>query len=404
MTITNNNNSNHGSSKKQLTLCDLTYAYSRGGGITTYIDAKGQYFFRHDIRQIIITPRQDNKDGIIKEDHGKRVIYRLPSRIVMVDSLKYYFFRSYDDIEKIIKEEKPNILEIGDSFSTFFYGRRLKKLVSSQGGRVVVFVHERLDNFYRQVFHVTGGWLLTRPFRQITAAFLTALLRRRFLATADAVIANSDFSAEEAKRHSSKPVYVLALGIQVDPYLHAQRDDKLYQQLSDGGKRRVIIHVGRLEQDKKIDLLIDFARGLDAKRYSLIIIGDGKFKKTLELFPAVKAIGYLQHDNIIPYLASADLGILVNDIEPFGLVGLEMMATGLPLLAPNRGGLSSFITPDFAWLLPYRAEKYLKALAEWSALSQSKQQALRLAARHEAENYTTDRMGQRLMAIYHKII
>ncbi len=390
--------------KTSYAFCDLTYAYARGGGITTYIDAKARYYKNHHIRHIIITPRTDAGQQTKVEKNGLQIIYRVPSRKIMIQSLPYYFFRRYTDIEKIIQKEQPNILEIGDSFTTFFYGRRLHSLVQKFQGRVDVFVHERLDNFYQQVLHVHHGNNVLRFLKNFLARALTRLLLGRFLASADAIIANSLFSAQESKRNTIKPVYTLALGIDTERYYRAKTDDKLKASLSNNGQKKILLHIGRLETDKKIDLLVDFAKRLDAEKYVLVVIGDGKYKETLAALPAVVATGYFQQEQILPYLMVADMGVLINNIEPFGLVGLEMMAAGLPLLAPNAGGLSSFIKKDFAWLLPYDAKAYTKALAEWSQLSTRQQQALRLAARKESENYTIDQMGRRLMIIYQKIL
>jgi glycosyltransferase involved in cell wall biosynthesis len=392
------------SKRRDYSFCDLTYAYARGGGITTYIKGKAQYYRQHKLHHIIITPRTDDGRTTKVEKDGLQTLYRVPARKIMIESLPYYFFRSYSDIAKIIQKERPSLLEIGDSFTTFFYGRKLHRLMHQWQGKVDVFVHERLDNFYRQVLSVERGSAVLRFFKRLIAGFLTELLLRRFLGSADAVIANSLFSAQEAKSHTIKPVYTLALGIEVERYYQATRDEKLYAELSDNGTKKVLLHVGRLEKDKKIDLLVEFAQKLDPKKYVLVVIGDGKYKEQLAASPAVKALGYFQQDQILRYLMCADLGILVNNIEPFGLVGLEMMAAGLPLLAPHTGGLSSFITKDFAWLLPYNASAYSKALQEWSSLTAAQQQKLREASRRESEQYTTAKMGSRLMELYSTIL
>jgi len=404
--MNNNNKSLNNSTKKisQHIFCDITYAYSRGGGITTYINGKAAYYKTNKIRHIIITPRNDDGLKVVEERDAGQSIYRVPSRRIMIDTVPYYFFRGYSDIEKILKKEKPTLIEIGDSFTTFFYGKKIKSLISQQGGKVVVFVHERLDNFYQQVFKVRRGIFFWRYLKNIFAELVTKILLIRFLATADAVIANSIFSAQEARARTLKPVYTLALGIDVQRYYQAQRDQKLSNELSNDGRKSVLLHIGRLENDKKIDLLLDFAQRLDDKKFLLVIIGDGKFKDILSTMPAVRATGYLKQDEILSYIMAADLGVLVNDIEPFGLVALEMMAGGLPMLAPNKGGLSSFIKPEINWLLPYNVSAYLKALTEWSQLSSQKKDALRLAARVDSKNYTIEKMGDRLMALYQKII
>ena len=373
-------------------ICDLTYAYSRKGGITTYINNKKTVYNQKGIEHIIISPRKDGGDTVTVQQDGLAKIYLVPGRKLKLDKVDNFFYRNFSSLKEILVKEKPEILEIGDSFTATFYGKRLRRLMKGNGGKIFFFVHERLDNFYRQIF--------PSGIPRIFGMFATWFLRRRFLAIADAIIANSEFTAQESRARTKKLVAVLPLGLDLKEFKNIQKDQRLYDQLSSSGGKFIIIHVGRLERDKKIDLLVDFAKDLDHNKYQLVVLGDGLYKDKLNKIPGVTVTGLMPPPEVRRYLKIANLGILVNDIEPYGLVGLEMMASGLPVLGPNKGGLTTFLRKEFAWLLPYNKDKYLQALQQWNNLGPVEKTKLGQAAIKEAQNYSLNRMVDHILKIY----
>ena len=160
--------------------------------------------------------------------------------------------------------------------------------------------------------------------------------------------------------------------------------------------------MGRLDKDKRTGLLVEMAKELDPEKYRLIVVGGGGYEGNLKAMPVVELTGYIPREEVRKYLAVSQLGILVNDIEPYGLVGLEMMAFGLAILGPNAGGLISFLKKDFAWLLPYDKYAYLQALNEWQNLPQENKDEISRLAIAEVQNYTLEKMTDQLIRIYQK--
>ncbi len=103
-----------------------------------------------------------------------------------------------------------------------------------------------------------------------------------------------------------------------------------------------IISVGRLSSEKGfVDMIDVFAKVYQKdKQYSLLIIGDGNEKesllakiKELKLMTAVKLAGPLSHQEALLKMCQAGLYVMTSFEESFGLVLIEAMACGLPLLA-----------------------------------------------------------------------
>lgn len=103
------------------------------------------------------------------------------------------------------------------------------------------------------------------------------------------------------------------------------------------------IYVGRLAVEKRVDLLLEVAR---TPGVALTIIGDGAMRPELEnLFAGTNThfMGYLFGDDLSKAFASADVFMFTGAAETFGQVVQEAMASGLPCVVINQGGVADLV-------------------------------------------------------------
>jgi glycogen synthase len=122
----------------------------------------------------------------------------------------------------------------------------------------------------------------------------------------------------------------------------------------------LLLYAGRLAPEKNLPLLIEMMHSLQHGRtrdYRLILVGDGIQRELLEQLTSRRAPGrvhFFDHitdrERLAEVYASCDLFVHPNPREPFGIAPLEAMASGLPLVAANTGGITSFATEANAWL------------------------------------------------------
>jgi glycosyltransferase involved in cell wall biosynthesis len=122
----------------------------------------------------------------------------------------------------------------------------------------------------------------------------------------------------------------------------------IFREKIDFGKSNVFLTVRRLEKRMGIDILIDACNILRKTNqdFVLLIGGQGIHKDYLQslvdnfkLNSNVKLLGFIPENNLNNYLSNADLFILPSrDLEGFGLVVLESMASGTPILVSPEGG------------------------------------------------------------------
>src|SRR5262249_45853993 len=114
----------------------------------------------------------------------------------------------------------------------------------------------------------------------------------------------------------------------------------------------LLLYVGRLATEKRLDLLADALIGLDGVR--LALVGDGPARPALERRLAGQPghlTGFMSGDALAAAYASADLFVFPSDTETFGQVIQEAMASGLPVIAARAGGALDLVRDGVNGLL-----------------------------------------------------
>lgn len=108
--------------------------------------------------------------------------------------------------------------------------------------------------------------------------------------------------------------------------------------------KHLVMYVGRLSHEKRLDLLLPFMRERDDVR--LVLVGAGPatdhlkrlFRDTDTLFT-----GYLQGPDLAAAYAAADVFAFPSDTETLGFVAMEAMASGVPVVGARAGGVPDVI-------------------------------------------------------------
>jgi glycosyltransferase involved in cell wall biosynthesis len=111
------------------------------------------------------------------------------------------------------------------------------------------------------------------------------------------------------------------------------------------------ITIGRLVKRKAVDTILHAMSGIKNTKIKLLVVGDGPemeylrdLTSTLNLNDRVQFPGYVADDEKYSYLYNADAFILTSLHEGFGIVFMEAMFTGLPIVCTNHGGQVDFLT------------------------------------------------------------
>ncbi|KAL6987750.1 Sulfoquinovosyl transferase sqd2 [Sarracenia purpurea var. burkii] len=153
---------------------------------------------------------------------------------------------------------------------------------------------------------------------------------------------------EAARVTAGNKIRVWKKGVDSESFHPRYRSDEMRLRLSNGEPEKpLIVHVGRLGVEKSLDLLKRVMDNLPEAR--IAFIGDGPYREELEkLFSGMSAVftGMLEGEELSQAYASGDVFVMPSESETLGLVVLEAMSSGLPVVAARAGGIIDIIPED----------------------------------------------------------
>jgi glycosyltransferase involved in cell wall biosynthesis len=202
-------------------------------------------------------------------------------------------------------------------------------------------------------------------------------------------------------------VTVVPTGIDLQPYQTA--DGQAIRQKHGWGQDKVLISVGRLAKEKNWQILVAAAFQV-MKRYKnvrLVIIGEGDERKTLErhvqkagLGNRVEFTGRLSFNQVPAYLKAADLFCFASVTETQGLVTMEAMAAGLPVVAVDATGTRDEVGHGQEGLLTTNDSDALAQAIEQVISDETLLARFRQAVKEKARSFDAMAQAKRLVAVY----
>jgi alpha-1,6-mannosyltransferase len=133
------------------------------------------------------------------------------------------------------------------------------------------------------------------------------------------------------------------LGIDSTVFRPQRRDGTLRERLGLDPAARLLVYAGRFTPEKKLHVLIEAVRKL-GDPYHLILVGGGG---VLPFCDRVTHIPFQRDQRqLAGLLAGCDVLVHPGDCETFGLIVLEAMACGLPVVATNQGGVAELVDTE----------------------------------------------------------
>jgi glycosyltransferase involved in cell wall biosynthesis len=169
----------------------------------------------------------------------------------------------------------------------------------------------------------------------------------------------------------------------------------------------LLLYVGRLSAEKEIERIKPILEAIPDAR--LALVGDGPHRQALEKHFAdtnTFFVGYLKGVELGSAFASADAFIFPSRTETLGLVLLEAMAAGCPVVAARSGGIPDIVTDGINGYLFAPESDDAGAIAATIRLLSEKQEReiIRQNARNEAEQWGWAAATRQLQAYYQKVV
>ena len=207
--------------------------------------------------------------------------------------------------------------------------------------------------------------------------------------------------------HDIERVDLWQRGVDTDmfqPHLVCQ---KMRSRLSQGNPDApLLLYVGRVSAEKQIDEIKPVLEAIPSAR--LAIVGDGPHREAMETHFAgtnTHFVGYLQGLELAAAFASSDAFIFPSRTETLGLVLLEAMAAGCPVVAARSGGIPDIVTDGVNGYLfePTDARGAVVATQKLLAATEERE-LLRQNARQEAEKWGWSAATKQLVTYYESVL
>ncbi|HTT03088.1 MAG TPA: glycosyltransferase [Steroidobacteraceae bacterium] len=209
------------------------------------------------------------------------------------------------------------------------------------------------------------------------------------------------------------PIHIVPTGLPADRFRPGDGGRfRAFASLPPG--RQLLLYVGRIAHEKNIEFLVrSYLRvRLSVPDAMLVIAGEGPAQPTLQQLVAelgltqdVRFVGYLdRNETLLDCYAAADVFVFASRTETQGLVLLEAMAQGAPIVSTAELGTRSVLRPGCgALVVGEQIEEF--ALAVVRVLREPALRAeLAMAGRAYAQNWSSPLMARRLADVYREVI
>jgi len=352
----------------------------RSGGVKRYLLAKHSWLQQHQrgnrkiLKHTLLVPApQPAADDVV----ACRTL-----AIPLIDG--YRFPLSITGWRDALLRLAPDLIEAADPYVPLIAARAAGQRL---GVPVVAFFHSDLS---RMLSQRVGKWI--------------APIARRYLRTlyrgVDLVLAPSHVMLETLRESGITNTALQPLGVDTQIFNPERKDSQLRSQLGLPTNTRLLIYAGRFAREKNLPLLLQAVERLGAP-YHLLLVG-GERDQRLSRHATILSYE-AQATDLARVMASCDVFVHAGDQETFGLVALEAMAAGLPVVAANHGGLAELVSDrEGATVQQLIARDYCEAITQ---LFERDIATIGTAARERVmRNYSWDSAFRQLMMRYSHVV
>lgn len=413
------------------------YYHKNSGGISTSFNNLLAAAERHERHVRLIVPGEAEA---VEEINPFAKIYYVPAKYSPIFDKRYRIMMPWQYmikdsiIRKILLEERPDMIEVTDKYTLSLLGVMIRTNHFKKLGRpmLVHFSCERMDD--------NVGSFLTRG--RIGKWFARRVIGNYTMPNFDYHIANSTYTAEEffesltpelnGRRSDAflnwcwrafkaprvpvdQRIFVCPRGVDSLHFTPDRISDDVRREMLDRTgipeSAVLLLYAGRISPEKNIGLLVEMMKELakdPLHDYRLIVAGAGPqsdwLKEKMAKFAPGKVflLGHLEKETLANYYANADVFVHPNPKEPFGIAPLEAMASGVPTVAPNAGGILSYATNENAWLVKPNGQKFAEAVRDVVDNDVSRKSKISKALETARAN-TREASTDRLFATYDKM-
>jgi alpha-1,6-mannosyltransferase len=347
------------------------------------------------LRQVLVVPGA--RDEIL-ERSGVRC-YRLHGPSIPTQK-PYRFMLATESSSRIVAHERPDLIEVGSAWCAPWLTRLATRRINVPA---VWFYH---SNFPRIIAPrpASAGWLRT----QASAAAWRYV--RRLGRLVQMTIAPSESVVTELHDAGVENVVCVPLGVNLELFNPARQASAAQTRERFGlPQGRLAMYVGRIAGEKDLDVLLQGWLQVEQRTGTrLVIVGNGPARRSLVSAPGgTRAIWVpfeQDREKLADLYAAVDLYVAPGPAETFGLASLEALATGLPVLSVDQGGVAETIRRSGAGALYSSGDPVHLAEVAERLLSEDLRRLGAVGREYAEMHHSWQTVFDRLFIVYRQVL
>lgn len=314
-----------------------------------------------------------------------------------------YHFSARDEI----KNMHLDVIHVHTEFGVGMFGRIVAKYLNIP---VVTTYHTMYEDYTHYVnrFEIDEVDKVTKK--------VVSTFSRSISDSAQAVISPSEKTKETLLKYGVKtPIYVIPTGLNFDKFhpdnIDPQQVQAIREQYGIHEDERLIVFVGRIAQEKSIEIPIEGFRYVNDPKIKLMIVGGGP--QLEELQEMVKRYHLEQQviftDKKLPeevpaYYACADCFVSASLTETQGMTYIEALACGLPVFARYDDVLKDLVIEEDSGFLFETGQEFADKLTDFMHRSDEERKAFSKRALEKIVKYDSKVFYSKVLSVYYQAI
>lgn len=356
--------------------------------------------------EVLVVAASDRREGYTRQ-HGRLQVERLPSLHNPARVGQRVLVYPRRQLQRLVTQFGPDVIHLHEPLLLGICGLKAARWAEVP---VVLTLHQ-LPWFVTKYSPTVGGV-------SINVERLLWRYGRWFLRKCDAAIVTMGPIADVVKQQCGVMPTIIPYGTSMGQFNGRpeclEERIRLRQKYGLEEDLPIILHTGRLDMDKDVDRVIEAAarvmREVDAQ---LFIVGDGRRKQALMrqcqdlgIAERCRFAGFVAPDGDLPALYKlASLFVTASEIETFGIVILEAMASARPVVAVNATCIPRLVEDGASGLLAAPGD--VEGMAEkmiWLLRNAAEAEAMGRRGRSISRQYDEQAMLQRHLSLYRSLI
>lgn len=375
-------------------------------GVDTSIKNNIKFFKKQKHEVCVFAPyKKETLDEEIKKEYWEGTnIYRIPAKESDFYPNAKRASLSLRQVREIVKKKKFDIFHIHTPLLVGSAGLLVGKM---ENVPAIGTFHTRLDDYF--LYYFLRDEILQKLFGEFGKKSVEKLIKY-YYSKCDYTITPSRTLLLELRRKKFKNLVQIPNGINLKKFKPIKNLKELRKKLKIQKDSKVILSLGRVGLEKKLDVLIKAFSSLKPEAY-LIIAGTGpaleKYKNHVKKQDIKNVIftGFVPEKEICHYYSLADIFVSPSDTEVLPYVFLEAMACGKPVIATKTSGGSDLVKNN--------RNGFLVKPGDWQELSRKMDYLLKNDKLREKmgkqslkfiERYSIAVVSKELLDLYKKVI